>query len=293
MDTCPATFDLLDPILLTLGPVDSPLGPLRFDLRWYSLAYIAGLMLGWRYLLYMSARPELWQRPDAVRNKLEAPISKIQIDDFLVWATLGVIVGGRLGFVLFYMPDMIWTRPQDIVLGITDGGMSFHGGLIGVIAATALFSRSSSVKLWVVGDMVAAVAPIGLFFGRLANFINGELWGRPTDLPWGMYFASDPLCVARHPSQLYEASLEGLALLAILTVATWRYRSLSRPGLNTGIFLAFYGTFRILAETVRSPDAYMPDALRGLVTMGMLLSIPLVIAGIFLMVRASRPRVAH
>lgn len=284
MEYCPPSFDLIDPILFTIGPFDLFGLELRFDLRWYALAYIAGLMLGWRYMVALSRRPAMWNPIGTKKPK--APFTEPQVDDFLIWATLGVIGGGRLGFVLFYMPDMIWTRPQDIILGITDGGMSFHGGLIGVSLALWWFARGQKLDLMRIADAAAVVTPIGLFFGRLANFINGELWGRPTDVPWAMRFAGDRLCELRHPSQLYEAALEGLLLFTIINVATWKFRSLEKPGFNAGLFLLFYGLFRTSLEQVREPDLYMPEALRGYITMGMLLSIPMIIAGAWLIHRA-------
>ncbi|BDX00109.1 prolipoprotein diacylglyceryl transferase [Maricaulis maris] len=284
MEYCPPSFDLIDPILFTIGPFDLFGLELRFDLRWYALAYIAGLMLGWRYMVALSRRPAMWNPIGTKKPK--APFTEPQVDDLLIWATLGVIGGGRLGFVLFYMPDMIWTRPQDIILGITDGGMSFHGGLIGVSLALWWFARGQKLDLMRIADAAAVVTPIGLFFGRLANFINGELWGRPTDVPWAMRFTGDRLCELRHPSQLYEAALEGLLLFTIINVATWKFRSLEKPGFNAGLFLLFYGLFRTSLEQVREPDLYMPEALRGYITMGMLLSIPMIIAGAWLIHRA-------
>ncbi|MEC9251316.1 MAG: prolipoprotein diacylglyceryl transferase [Pseudomonadota bacterium] len=286
MQTCPASFDLIDPILFTIGPDGFNLGthePAWFALRWYALAYIAGLMLGWRYMLALSRRPYIWHPRDDKKGK--SPFNEAQVDDLLIWATLGVIAGGRLGYVVFYMPEMIWERPLDIVLGITDGGMAFHGGLIGVALALWYFARSQKLNLWQIADAAAVVTPIGLFFGRMANFINGELWGRPWDGPWAMTFANDPYCVPRHPSQLYEAALEGLALFAIINIATWKFRSLAKPGLNAGLFLLCYGLFRALMETVREPDAHMPEALQGIVTMGMLLSLPMIGLGAWLIWR--------
>lgn len=298
MQYCPASFDLIDPILFTIGPFDVFGMDLRFDLRWYALAYIAGLLLGWRYMTLLSRRPAIWHAPGTKKPK--SPFTELQVDDLLVWATLGVIGGGRLGYVIFYqweymatglrgnmiVPDgmidrLIWT-----VTGITEGGMAFHGGLIGVALALFFYARRQKLDLLRIGDAAAVVTPIGLFFGRMANFINGELWGRPTDLPWAMTFSSDRLCLPRHPSQLYEAALEGLVLFAIINLATWKFRSLEKPGLNAGLFLMCYGLFRAVLETVREPDLHMPEALRGHVTMGMLLSIPMIIAGVWLVHRA-------
>jgi phosphatidylglycerol:prolipoprotein diacylglycerol transferase len=287
MQICPASFDLIDPILFSIGPDGFHFGthePAWFALRWYAIAYIAGLILGWRYMVALSRRAHIWHPAGAKKPK--APFNEPQVDDLLFWATLGVIAGGRLGYVLFYYPEMIWQRPQDIILGITDGGMAFHGGLIGVSLALWYFARSNKLDLWRIADAAAVVTPIGLFFGRMANFINGELWGRPWDGPWAMRFANDPLCLTRHPSQLYQAALEGLALFAIINIATWKFRSLSKPGLNAGLFLLFYGLFRALMETVREPDNHMIPALQGIITMGMLLSLPMIALGGWLIWRA-------
>jgi phosphatidylglycerol:prolipoprotein diacylglycerol transferase len=295
METCLATFEF-DPVLVTI-PVPWTDG---FPIRWYALAYIAGLMLGWRYLTYLSRRPTFWSA-DGSRTKPKSPFTEEQIDDLLVWATLGVIGGGRLGYVVFYgwqymatgvpyegalVADPLLDRLLWTVTGITDGGMSFHGGLIGVAIAIYFVSRAAKLDLLRVGDAVAMVAPLGLFFGRIANFINGELWGRPTDVPWAMTFASDRLCLPRHPSQLYEAALEGFALFAIINVMAWKFKALSRPGLCIGLFLFFYGIFRSLMETVREPDLHLPDFLRGTITTGMILSIPMIIIGGYLVYRA-------
>ena len=330
-------FPQIDPAALTI-PAIAGLGP--FHLRWYALAYIAGLVLGWRWMVWLIRRDRLWAPG---RPAMSVP----QADDFLFWATLGVIIGGRLGYVLFYKPDLIWRAPLE-VLQIWQGGMSFHGGLIGVALAALWFarqrhvnedqyaklaakhavaqapegkgadyvrfgeqwvlkseaeaarekSRTDTVDLLRLGDLAAAAAPIGLFFGRLANFINGELWGRHTDAPWGIVFPEGGYNwetrawqflgfeQPRHPSQLYEAALEGLALFAIVNVLTLRFDSLRRPGLNVGAFLVSYGLFRFLLEFVREPDAHMPETLRGMVTMGMLLSLPMILVGAWLIRRA-------
>lgn len=260
-----------------------------FPLRWYALAYIAGLILGWRWMVYLIRKDRLW-------SPGKPTLTVTQADDFLFWATLGVILGGRLGYVLFYKPDMIWLNPPEI-LQIWQGGMSFHGGLIGVIIASAWFARRNGISFFGLGDLAAAATPLGLFFGRIANFINGELWGRHTDAPWGMIFCneriravSNGICPAgsepRHPSQLYEAALEGIVLFAIINVLTLSYDSLRRPGLNSGVFLICYGIIRFSLEFVREPDAHMPEALRGYVTMGMLLSLPMILVGIWLVRRA-------
>ncbi|MBY0563554.1 MAG: prolipoprotein diacylglyceryl transferase [Hyphomonadaceae bacterium] len=330
-------FPDFDPAALTIPALElfgREWGP--FHLRWYALAYIAGLVLGWRWMVWLIRRERLWSPG---RPSLSVP----QVDDFLFWATLGVILGGRLGYVLFYKPDMIWRNPAE-VLQIWQGGMSFHGGLIGVALAAIWFARQKHVNeeqyaklaknvvaeppagkrseytrirkgAWIknsdvakartdtvdllrLGDLAAAAAPIGLFFGRLANFINGELWGRHTDAPWGVVFPEGGYNwdmrawmftgaeQARHPSQLYQAALEGVVLFAIINIMTLRFDSLRRPGLNVGVFLVGYGVFRALMETVREPDSHMPEALQGIVTMGMLLSVPMILIGLWLIRRA-------
>jgi phosphatidylglycerol:prolipoprotein diacylglycerol transferase len=283
-------FPNLNPAAITIPGFElfgSHWGP--FPLRWYALAYIAGLILGWRWMVYLIRKDSLWSPAKPTMNVAQA-------DDFLFWATLGVILGGRLGYVLFYKPDMIWLNPAEI-LQIWQGGMSFHGGLIGVIVASAWFAKKNNISFLGLGDLAAAATPIGLFFGRIANFINGELWGRTTDAPWGMIFCNDRIramsggfCPAggapRHPSQIYEAALEGVLLFAIINVLTLNYDSLRRPGMNSGVFLIAYGIIRLALEFVREPDAHMPEALRGFVTMGMLLSLPMILIGAWLVRRA-------
>ena len=272
---------------MTLGP---------FAVRWYALAYIAGILLGWRYAVTLVRNPKLW-------GSAGPPARDSQIDDLILWITLGVILGGRLGYVLFYMLPLATGRetllhdPLEIVR-LWHGGMSFHGGAIGVAIALVAFARAQRLPLLSLADVVAACVPIGLAFGRLANFINGELWGRVTTLPWGMVFCgrhietyADGSCIAgplpRHPSQLYEASLEGVVLFLILRVATHRAHWLARPGQVTGLFLLFYGLFRIALENVRMPDEGLRDLPFGL-TVGILLSAPMVLVGAFLMWRGAR-----
>ena len=272
------------------------LGP--FAVRWYALAYIAGIILGWRYAVSLVRDKRLWGDGAPVATDLE-------IDDLVLWVTLGIILGGRLGYVLFYMLPLESGRlalSQDPweILRLWHGGMSFHGGFLGVVTAVILFSRSRRIDLLSLGDVVAACAPIGLAFGRVANFINGELWGRPTELPWGMVFCgrhidtfADGTCVAgltpRHPSQLYEATLEGIVLFLILRLATHRGFWLKRRGAVAGLFLAFYAVFRIALENVRMPDEGLRDLPFGL-TMGILLSAPMLLCGGYLIWRALRAR---
>lgn len=271
--------------IFTLGPFDLgglKLGP--FALRWYALAYIAGLLLGWRYMVGLIRNTKLW-------GATPRPADEPQLDDFLFWATLGVILGGRIGYILFYKPDMIWLNPGELP-AIWHGGMSFHGGLIGVGLAIWWFSRQHKTPLFGLADLVACAAPIGLFFGRLANFVNAELYGRETTAPWAVMFPQPgPLgdiayTTPRHPSQLYEAFLEGLVLFALLRFATHNKFTLQRPGLTTGLFLAGYGTFRFMVEFVREPDQHMPEALRHYITMGMLLCLPMIALGLWFVQRA-------
>ena len=270
----------IDPFIFKIGPI---------GLRWYALAYIVGILLGWRYLAGLARQPGLWGKesggldPRDKKGEPRAPYTVAQIGDFVAWATLGVILGGRLGYVLFYAPELIWTDPFGVI-AIWRGGMSFHGGLLGVGAATWLFCRRNAIPPLRLMDALAGAAPIGLFFGRIANFINGELYGRPTDVPWAMVFPGDPLQTPRHPSQLYEATLEGLALFLILRLATHRFGLLQKPGAMTGLFLLGYGLARSALETVRQPDAHMPDFALGL-TMGMMLSAPMILGGGYLLWR--------
>lgn len=270
--------DWIRPEVFTI-PKIGPVGPL--PLRWYALAYIFGLLLGWRYMVWAVNKQTLW-------TPAQGRPSALQLDDYLFYATLGVILGGRLGYVLFYMlPDAasmadLAASPLK-VFAIWEGGMSFHGGLAGVIIATVLFARANKIPMWTLGDLVALAAPIGLFFGRCANFINAELYGRATDAPWGVIFPGQT--VARHPSQLYEAVLEGLVLFGVLSWLATQRRALQTPGLIAGVFLAGYGAARICVEFFREPDSQMPEALRGYLTMGMILSLPMVIAGLWLVMR--------
>ncbi len=286
-------FPDITPYVPLLGPYQFDLGSMHFGplgVRWYALAYIAGITLGWRYAVSLVKTPRLW-------GPAAPPVTQTQIDDLILWITLGVVVGGRMGSVLFYNTAMLWTHPMD-VFKIWNGGMSFHGGLIGVSIALVIFARVHNIALLRLADLVAPCVPFGLFFGRIANFINGELWGRVTTLPWGVEFCNRTIratygggCPAglepRHPSQLYEAGLEGLALFLILWVATRRAGWLERRGAVTGLFLACYGLFRISLENVREPDEGMPNFPLGL-TMGMILSAPMILAGLILIWRGLR-----
>jgi phosphatidylglycerol:prolipoprotein diacylglycerol transferase len=276
-------YPQMDPAIFTLPALQLgglTLGP--FALRWYALAYIGGLILGWRYIVALGKRPALWAGA-------KAPYTTPQADDYLLYATLGVILGGRLGYVFFYQPEILARNPLEL-FAIWQGGMSFHGGVIGVILVTLIFCRSQKINVLQLGDAVAAAVPIGMFFGRIANFINGELWGRPTDAPWAMIFpAAGP--EPRHPSQLYSAALEGVVMFAILALAIWRFGALKRPGLVIGIYLIGAGLCRIIIEQFREPDRFLPDYPLGL-TMGMMLSTPMLLAGLAFVAFALR-RPAH
>ncbi|WP_299841498.1 prolipoprotein diacylglyceryl transferase [uncultured Paracoccus sp.] len=274
-------FPDISPEIFTLN-----LGGLSLSLRWYALAYLAGLVIGWRLVVMLMRRPALWGGTAPMRPEL--------VDDLLTWIILGVIVGGRLGFVLFYEPAYYLANPLDIPK-VWLGGMSFHGGFAGVIVAAYLYARRHAIPPLRLADALAVVAPVGLFFGRIANFINAELWGRPTDLPWGVIFPGDSF--ARHPSQLYEAGLEGLALGLILW-ALVRAGGLMRPGLAFGVFLLGYGLSRMFVELFRVADAQFitPENPLGHViggpvwglSMGQLLSLPMVLIGLFFILRARR-----
>ena len=253
-------YPKLEPVLVKLGP---------FAIRWYALAYICGILLGWLYARRIIANDDRWGGP--------APVTVADYDDFVLWITLGIILGGRIGYVLFYNLDFFIANPSEIVQ-VWNGGMSFHGGFLGCVIAVALFSLKRHIPFLSLGDITCAVGPIGLFLGRLANFVNGELWGRPTDVPWAMVFPHDPAQLPRHPSQLYEATLEGLVLFAILTMMI-RVGALKRPGLIIGAFAIGYAILRSFSELFREPDVQLGFLWRG-TTMGMLLSVPLFIAGV-------------
>jgi phosphatidylglycerol:prolipoprotein diacylglycerol transferase len=261
-------FPQFDPVLVHLGP---------FVIRWYALAYIASLLIGWWLMRRLAALPP------AVANHA-------QVDDFLTWATLGVVLGGRLGYVLFYQPSRFLAAPWEIPF-LWQGGMSFHGGMLGVAVAIIWFCRRQGIPILGFADRIAVVAPIGLGLGRIANFINGELWGRPAPdwLPWAMIFPNaGPL--PRHPSQIYQALLEGAVLLTVMLVLVRRPALRARFGLLSGVFLLGYGLARITGEMFRQPDPFLGFLYAG-ATMGQLLSVPMVLAGLWLIARA-RPRPA-
>ncbi len=270
---------------------------LNLSLRWYALAYIAGLLIGWRIVLMAIRRPNLWPQN-------QAPMTALQVENLLSWVILGVILGGRLGFVLLYEPGQYLANPAAI-LRVWEGGMSFHGGFLGVVVAGLIYCRRHSIPLISAADALALAAPPGLLLGRIANFINAELWGRPTDLPWGVAFPGQAaqtcpgfsgIC-ARHPSQIYEAGIEGL-ILGLVLIAVARRGGLARPGTILGLFLIGYGAARFLVEFFRQADAQFitPDNPAGYVlhqagyglTMGQLLSLPMLVVGAGFLLRARR-----
>lgn len=260
-------FPVFDPIAISLGPI---------AIRWYALAYIGGIVLGWIYARALIKNEKLWGGP--------APITLPQMDDFILWVTVGIIVGGRTGYVLFYNLPFFIQNPAAI-FKLWEGGMSFHGGFLGCVVAVMWFARRNGIPILSLGDVVTAVGPIGLFLGRLANFINSELWGRVTDASWGVIFPNGgPL--PRHPSQLYEAFLEGIVLFTVLAMMI-RMGALKRPGLILGSFITIYALARITGELFREPDPQLGFLWGGL-TMGMLLSVPMIVAGIILIVLAWR-----
>ena len=267
---------------------------MEFALRWYALAYLVGLLIGWRIMVMLMRRPALWG--DA------APMRPEQVEDLLTWVIVGVVLGGRLGFVLFYEPAYYLANPGQIPV-IWRGGMSFHGGFLGVVVAGLLFARKEKAPALSIGDLFALAVTPGLFLGRMANFVNAELWGRPTDLPWGVIFPGSAaqtcpgivtLC-ARHPSQLYEAALEGLLLGALILWLVWRRGWLKMPGRVMGVFIAGYGIARFIVEFFRQPDAQFisPGNPLGLawqidgwgLTQGQALSLPMIAVGLWFVLR--------
>ncbi|WP_421694130.1 prolipoprotein diacylglyceryl transferase [Aestuariivirga sp.] len=263
-------YPTIDPVIFRIGP---------FAVRWYAIAYIVGLVFATWYMKRLVSTPRLW---GASKPSMTVP----QVDDFFLWSVLGVVVGGRLGYVMFYKPLFYLQHPLEIVR-MWDGGMSFHGGFLGVVVACILYGRSIGTSLDRMLDLGAASVPVGLGLGRLANFINGELWGRPSDVAWAMVFPHDELQLARHPSQLYEAILEGLVLFVAVRIGTHRYGALQYPGRASGIFALTYGLSRIFSEFFREPDSFL-GYFAGFITMGMILSLPLCAIGIWLLVRSRR-----
>ena len=287
------TFPGISPEIFTIS-----FGNFEFSLRWYAMSYIVGLLLGWRLAIVVTGRAYLWPRD-------QAPMKPVQVEDLLTWIVIGVIVGGRLGYVIFYDPVKFIADPLSI-LKVWQGGMAFHGGLLGVVFAAYFYFRRKFIPYVSGADMLALCTPIGLFLGRVANFINAELWGRPTDMPWGVVFPGEiaQACglmsgnCARHPSQLYEAALEGLVLGIIMIYLVFCRSVLKKPGLITGLFFAGYGVSRFFVEFFRQPDAQFQSAVNPIgyilysnhfgITMGQVLSLPMIIIGVALLARALR-----
>jgi phosphatidylglycerol---prolipoprotein diacylglyceryl transferase len=262
-------FPTIDPVLIEVGPL---------AIRWYALSYIAGIFLGWWYAKRLVGNPAIW-------GPAGSPMKPSDIDDFVVWCAVGIILGGRVGYVLFYDFPRFAENPLEI-FALWHGGMSFHGGFLGTTLAMVVFARVRKIPTWSLIDVIAPSVTFGLFLGRLANFINGELYGRVTDVSWAVVFP-DGGPEPRHPSQLYEALLEGIVLFVLLRILTNRLHKLETPGFVSGAFAAGYGVSRTIVEFFREPDIQI-GYLAGGLTMGMLLSIPMIVAGIFLMVWASR-----
>lgn len=270
------------------------LGPVTLALRWYALAYIVGLIAGWKLMVLALRTPRLWSGP--------APMTAEQVERLLTWVIVGVILGGRFGYVLFYQPGYFLENPSHLIR-VWEGGMSFHGGFLGVTLAGILFCRREKVPMLALADLMALVAPIGIFLGRLANFVNAELWGRPTTLPWGVAFPGEAaqtcegvltIC-ARHPSQIYEALLEGALLFAALSFVVWRRGWLKSPGRVAGLFFAGYGAARFFVEFFRQPDAQFVSEGNPLglalhfggygLTMGQILTLPMIAVGLWFVTR--------
>lgn len=259
------------------NPIAFEIGPLK--VHWYGIGYVVSIMLGWFYARRLIANPRLWRGG-------EAPVTAQQLDDFVLYAAIGIVLGGRIGYALFYdLPNMIADPLR--FFRVYEGGMSFHGGLLGTTIAMILFARAQRIPVWSLFDIVAVVAPIGLGIVRVANFINGELWGRITDLPWAVVFPTGgPF--PRHPSQLYEAGLEGIVLVSVLSLLAYGPKMLRVPGFITGVFVCGYALSRIAVEFVREPDPQLGYLYGGWLTMGMLLSMPMLAVGLWAIWRARR-----
>ena len=261
-------FPNIDPVIVQIGPL---------AIHWYGVAYIVGILFAWWYGKRLVTNPKLW--PDG-----RLPMKPEDLDDFIVWAAAGVVLGGRIGYVLFYDLARYMEHPLDI-FAVWQGGMSFHGGFLGTVLAIILFARSRGISVWTMFDVIAAGVPVALGLVRLTNFINSELWGRPTDVPWAIEFPTGgPF--TRHPSQLYEAALEGLVLFLVLRILTHSFLKLKSPGFVSGAVVAGYGASRIFVEFFREPDQQIGYLFGGWLTMGMVLSVPMVLIGIWAMLRA-------
>ncbi len=267
-------YPQIDPVAVSIGPftvLSHTLGPLQ--VHWYGLMYLFGIVVGWWLAKRRSAYP--W-----------TPVAREQVDDLVFYVALGVVLGGRVGYILFYGGHRLFEDPA-WALEVWKGGMSFHGGFLGVLLAMYLYARRIGARFWQLVDFIAPFVPVGLGLGRLGNFINGELWGRPTDMPWAMVFPGDPLQLARHPSQLYQFALEGVVMFAVLY---WFSRKPRPTCAVSGLFALLYGCFRSFAEFFREPDAQIGFDAFGWLTRGQLLSLPMIVVGIALLVYAYRGR---
>jgi phosphatidylglycerol---prolipoprotein diacylglyceryl transferase len=264
-------FPHISPVIVSIGPL---------SIHWYGVGYVVGILFGWWYAKRLVSTPRLWAGD-------KPPMTPADLDDFVLWAAIGIVVGGRTGYVLFYDLPRYIAHPFDII-ALWQGGMSFHGGLLGTILAMILFARSRHINVWSMLDTIAAGVPVGLGLVRCANFINSELWGRVTDLPWGVVFPTDPLQLPRHPSQLYEAALEGIVLFFVLHLLSHRFMKLKSPRFVGGAFVFGYGVARILVEFVRMPDPQLGYLFGGWLTMGMVLSSPMLLIGGWAMLTAPR-----
>ena len=263
-------FPNIDPVLFSVGPL---------SVHWYGIGYVIGILFAWWYGKKLVNNARLWPNNNA-------PMDPLALDDFVLWAALGVVIGGRLGYVLFYNFGFYISNPLEIP-AVWDGGMSFHGGILGTTVAMILFAKKRGIPVRSMFDTIAAGVPIGLGVVRIANFINSELWGRVSDVSWAVYFPNGgPL--PRHPSQLYEAALEGFVLFFVLALLIWKGNKLKAPGFIAGAFVAGYGLSRILVEFFREPDAQLGYLVGGWMTMGMVLSVPMVLLGVWAMARANR-----
>jgi phosphatidylglycerol:prolipoprotein diacylglycerol transferase len=263
-------FPNIDPVIFSIGPL---------AVHWYGLGYVVGIMFAWWYGKKLLRNHRLW-------GNNQPPMQPEALDDFVIWAALGVVLGGRIGYVLFYNFSYYLSNPLAIP-AVWDGGMSFHGGILGTTIAMIWFARSRGIKVWSMFDVIAAGVPVGLGVVRVANFINSELWGRVSDVPWAFYFPNggpEP----RHPSQLYEAFLEGFVLFFVLLLLVWVGKKLKAPGFIAGTFVLGYGLSRIIVEFFREPDAQLGYLFGGWLTMGMILSLPMVLIGLWAMWRANR-----
>ncbi|EJF89184.1 prolipoprotein diacylglyceryl transferase [Bartonella tamiae] len=272
---CPAIAfpAYLNPVIVQLGPI---------GLHWYGLGYVIGILFAWWYGTQLLKKKTLWHNDCP-------PMTPEKLGDFVIWAAIGVVVGGRLGQVLFWDPYYYFTQPAEII-AVWDGGMAFHGGLIGTIIAMILFARKNHIGIWTTFDTIAAGVPVGLGIVRICNFINQELWGNVTHVSWAVCFPNDPKYLPRHPSQLYEAFMEGLVLFILLALAIFVFKALRKPGIVSGLFIFGYGVARMISEIFRVPGED-PQWFSTLMhntgfTYGMALSLPMVLFGIYAMYRA-------